>query len=305
MFFICRIVFYFGNTALLSDVPVKLIFQSFYKSFRLDLSMISYFLILPVILIFVYSFIKKKVLLKTIDVLNCAFIVLFTLTSVGEMCLYREWKSKLSVQAMQHFLHPSEVFRSTSVGLTVLFFALSTLLIVVFTRTYRKRISMTKSVVQLSEVNSGKYYWKSILFFVVSGVSCFVGLRGGWQDIPVQDSDAYFCTQPIVNDASVNPLWNLIYNFSDYEDHFKENPYTDFEIAKANEIVASLFKTKKDTTISILTAKRPNVVFIILEGWSSYEIKSFGGDNYAPFMDSLSRQGIRFTKCYPAAYVSD
>ena len=42
-----------------------------------------------------------------------------------------------------------------------------------------------------------------------------------------------------------------------------------------------------------------------MEGWSAYGIKSFGGDNFAPFMDSLSRQGIRFSKFYPAGYVSD
>ncbi len=264
--------------------------------------MISYFLMLPVILVFVYTFLKKKVIVKTIDTLTCIFIVIYVLTAVGEMCLYREWKAKLSVQAMQHFMHPSEVFKTTSLSLTLLFFSLSALLSWFFIRIYKRKISIKNDATILT---FGTFYWKSILFFICGGIFCFLGLRGGWQEIPIMDSDAFFCTQPTVNDATVNPLWNLMYNFFDYEDHFKENPYTDFEIKKANEIVASLYKTQKDTTVSILTSRKPNIVFIILEGWSSYEIKSFGGDNIAPFMDSLSREGIRFTKTYPAAYVSD
>jgi phosphoglycerol transferase MdoB-like AlkP superfamily enzyme len=64
-------------------------------------------------------------------------------------------------------------------------------------------------------------------------------------------------------------------------------------------------KVKKDTTEQFLKISKPNIVFILLESWSAYCIKSFGGDDYAPFMDSLSREGIRFTKMYPAGYVSD
>ena len=229
---------------------------------------------------------------------------MYTLTAVGEMCLYREWKAKLSVQALQHFLHPSEVFKTASVGLSLVFFGLSIVMIIVLVRIYKKRVAFQYTPV-FSGKAFGKRYWKSIVFFVCGAAFCALAVRGGWQEIPIQDSDAFFCTQPTVNDATVNPLWNLAFNFVDYEDHSRENPFTDFEIGKANEIVASLYKTKKDTTVSILTSLKPNIVFIILEGWSSYELKSFGGDNYAPFTDSLSREGIRFTKVYPAAYVSD
>ncbi len=302
VFFIFRVIFYFGNTSLLNAVPLTLVLQSFYKALRLDLSMLSYFLALPFIFIFIYSLFRKKFLITISDGVTYLFIVLYTLTAIGEMCLYREWKAKLSVQAMQHFLHPSEVFKSVSIGLSVLFFSLSILMSWFFIRLYKRKVSIKKDATILS---FGKFHWKSIVFFIAGAAFCGISLRGGWQEIPIQDSDAFFCTQPIVNDATVNPLWNLAFNFFDYEDHFKVNPYSDFDIKKANEIVASLFKTQKDTTVSFLTSKRPNIVFIILEGWSSYEIKAFGGDNNAPFMDSLSRRGIRFAKCYPAAYVSD
>jgi phosphoglycerol transferase MdoB-like AlkP superfamily enzyme len=132
-----------------------------------------------------------------------------------------------------------------------------------------------------------------------------ITIRGGLQAIPIQSSDAYFCTTPIVNDASVNPFWNLVYSVMQYEGNLKENPYKDLEQATADGMVRQLFTVPKDTTISFLTTERPNIVFILLESWSAYGIKSFGGDDYAPFMDSISRQGIRFTKFFPSGYVSD
>ncbi len=272
---------------------------------RLDLSMLSYFIALPVILIFINSFVRKKLIVKIIDGLTYAFILLYTLTAIGEMCLYREWKAKLSIQALEHFLHPSEVFRTTSLGLSVVFFSLSITMCLILFKVYNKRISLKYSnIVNYPEIY-GRFYWKSTSCFFVGLVFCALSVRGGWQEIPVQSSDAFFCMQPTVNDAAVNPLWNLVFNFVDYEDHFKENPYVDFDIKTADNIVSSLYQIKNDTTISFLTTKRPNIVYIILEGWSANEIKSYGGDNNAPFMDSLSRQGIRFTKLYPAAYVSD
>ncbi|MGZ4049450.1 MAG: LTA synthase family protein [Bacteroidia bacterium] len=303
LFFIDRIIFYIGISSLLNDIPLPLIFQSFYKAFRLDLSTIGYLLVFPILLLLIYSLFPKKGILKFVDGFNYLFIILYTLTAVGEMCLYREWKAKLSTQALAHFLHPSEVFRTTSFGLTILFFSLSIIGSWFFIRIYNRKISMKNY--PADDRSEKKYRLTSFAFIVVAGICNFIIMRGGIQQIPIQDGDAFFCTQPAVNDATVNPLWNISYNIIDYFNHFKENPYNYFDIKKANEITERLYKTDKDSTVSFLKTTRPNIVFIIMEGWSAYGIRSFGGDNFAPFMDSLSRQGIRFTKLYPAGYVSD
>ncbi len=288
----------------MNGVTFSLIFQSFLNCLRLDLSTIGYLITFPLLFFFFYSLFQKKIILKLIDGLNYFFILLYTLIAVGEMCLYREWKAKLSTQALEHFLHPSEVFKTTSLGLTALFFSLSIIGTLLFTRIYSHKISV-KNYPPIETESFGRFRWKSFVFIVVAGILNFIIIRGGIQQIPIQDSDAFFCTQPTVNDATVNPLWNISYNIIDYFNHFKENPYNYFDIKKAHELVETLYRTEKDTTITFLKNARPNIVFIILEGWSAYEIKSFKGDNFAPFMDSLSRQGISFTKLYSAGYVSD
>ncbi len=304
VFFVCRISFYFCITPLLSDVSFGLMFQSLYKGLRLDLSMIGYLTAFPFLLTLVFYFIQQKVIISIANFFNYLFIVIYILAAVGEACLYREWKAKLSMQALEHFLHPAEVFKSASLGLTILFFLLSILFSIVFIKIYNREFSL-KQFLPLPSSSLLSKTWKGFLFLFFVAIFSALSIRGGLQEIPIQSSDAFFSTKPIANDAAVNPLWNIAYNIVDYENHFKENPYNDFEQSKAEAIVKNLYAVEKDTTIQFLTNKRPNIVFIIMESWSAYGIKSFGGDNFAPFIDSLSREGIRFTKLYPAGYVSD
>lgn len=303
LFFVNRIVFYCCVSSLL-DAPFSLILQSFYHALRLDMSMIGYFVLLPVVLALIYFLIRKKFPLAVADVLTCIFIVVYNMAAFGEACLYREWKSKLSMQALEHFINPSEVFKSASLGLTVLFFSLTIIFSWLYIRIYLRAVSFKKFIsVQPMPV---LHLLTGTFFLLLGGAAiCIISIRGGLQQIPIQSSDSFFCNTPIINDAAVNPGWNIAFSIMEYEMHNKENPYKDFPQAEADRITRSLYTVAKDTTRHFLTTDRPNIVFILLESWSANCVKSFGGDNYAPFMDSLSRQGILFSKLYPAGYVSD
>lgn len=270
------------------------------------MSTVGYLTVFPLTLYFIYFLIRKKVVLHVIDTFNYLMIIVYNLIAFGEICLYREWKAKLSMQALEHFTHPGEVFKSASAGLTILFFSLSIVFSWLYIRFYSKRISfkLFHPVPAAREPVKGLILKGFGMLVLVVGFA-IISIRGGLQAIPIQSSDAYFCTTPIANDAAVNPFWNLIYSIMQYEGNLKENPYKDFPQATADAMVKDLFAVPKDTTARFLTTERPNIVFILLESWSAYTVKSFGGDDYAPFTDSLSRQGIRFTKLYPAGYVSD
>ena len=304
IFFVNRIVFYCCVTPLLQDVPFSLILLSFYHSMRLDMSMIGYLILLPVFLSALYFLFKRKVFLAAADVLTFVFIVLYNMAAFGEACLYREWKTKLNMQALEHFINPSEVFKSASLGLTLLFFSLTVVFSWLYIRVYRRKISFHKFIYAVPMPTLKLLVYAFFLLLSGAAVS-IISIRGGLQQIPIQSSDSFFCTTPIINDAAVNPLWNIAFSMMEYEMHNKENPYKDFPQEEADRITRSLFAVAKDTTVHFLNTDKPNVVFILLESWSANCIKSFGGDNYAPFMDSLSRQGLLFSKLYPAGYVSD
>lgn len=84
-----------------------------------------------------------------------------------------------------------------------------------------------------------------------------------------------------------------------------ENPFVVMEKEEMKRTVNSLYAVPKDTTVHFMTTSRPNIVFIILESWSAQMIKAFGGDNFAPFTDSLCRSGIYFSQFYANSNVSD
>lgn len=304
VFLVGRVTFYLCTVPLLKGVNIGLVMQSLYKGFRLDLSMFGYFLALPIVLLTGFLATGKRAFLFIIDLINYLLISIYVLTFVGESSVYREWRAKLTVQALEHFSNPDEVFKTASTGLTILFFGLSAIFIFLFLKIYNKYASAQK----LNSIHDHSLLtrlWKTPVFLLSGAFLAIVLIRGGLQAIPIQSSDSFFSTTPIVNDVAVNPFWNIAYNILDYQNRFKKNPFNDFQMDEANNYVRSLFQVQKDTTINFLTNDRPNIVFILAESWNTHSIKSFGGDDFAPFINSLSRQGIRFTNFYSSGYVSD
>ena len=99
-------------------------------------------------------------------------------------------------------------------------------------------------------------------------------------------SDAYFSNSNTLNDISVNQNWNFCQSILKNRTNFKGNPYKKYSLEEVE-----YFKDKfEDTSISkleILDNKNPNIVFIILESWSSDCIKSLDGlSGITPNFDS-------------------
>ncbi|MEY5048080.1 MAG: hypothetical protein RLZZ175_1439 [Bacteroidota bacterium] len=306
LFAVNRIVFYAFISHLINDVPFTILLSSLFHAIRLDMSMVGYFSSIPLLILFIYYLFPKQGLLKFINVFIAFLVIVYNLISVGEMGLYREWKAKMSMQALMHFSNPDEVFRTTSFDLMIYFVVFNVLLSGAFIYIFYKKVAFTKNIIPVDNIltSAKKLILFPILLLIIVAFSV-INIRGGLQQIPIQSSDAYFTNNPLVNDASVNPFWNLIFNIIEYNNKFKENPYKDFPQADADKITRSLFAVQKDTTEIFLNNSKPNIVYILLESWSASCVEGFGGDNYAPFMSSLAKEGISFTKFYPGGYVSD
>jgi phosphoglycerol transferase MdoB-like AlkP superfamily enzyme len=278
------------------------IFQALFKGLRLDLSSAAYLLGVPMFLLAFSFALRTKWLFHIARFILFFNIILYQCIVIGESLLYREWQSKLNVQALLHFLNPSEVFKTASWGMSILFFASVIALSFAYIFLANKIFKWDEN---LGSLDLKRRLAGAGLGFFVSMSSIVIMARGGLQEIPISSSDCYFSQKTMLNDAANNPFWSLCHNFVEYQYHLKENPFKVMEDAEANSIVADLFAVEKDTTEIILNTAKPNVVFLILESWSSNCVRSFGGDNFAPFMDSLSQQGLRFTNLYASAYVSD
>ncbi|MFT5125573.1 MAG: N-sulfoglucosamine sulfohydrolase, partial [Verrucomicrobiales bacterium] len=50
-----------------------------------------------------------------------------------------------------------------------------------------------------------------------------------------------------------------------------------------------------------LSAKNPNLLFIIADDCTHNDIGCYGGQALTPHMDQLATEGMRFTQCFQAA----
>ncbi len=280
------------------------ILRSLVNGWALDLSTIGYLLPLPGALFTILVLFPSKHILRIINILVSGFIILYCLICFGELFLYREWTTKLTMQALLHFEHPSEVFRTAPLYVTFLFFILSTLFSITYIFIYINKISPVDDRGGSRLASSKKWPVVAISLVVLAPLN-FLMIRGGWRAIPISDSDAYYSPNHVLNDAAVNPLWSLAHNIIEYASHQENNPYQFMSDVEADEGLKKMLSVDKDTTEYFLTTKNPNIVFLILEGFTAYALPNFGGDNFAPFLDSISRNGISLTRCYAAAYASD
>ena len=294
-----RLIFIAYNHDEWQDNPISEVLYSFVSALHLDLSMMSYFITLTFILFFIYSIIRKKFLLQINSWINYFFIVCTITAFSFEIPIYEEWHTKLSKKAVLYLQHPTEVYNSATNkeffgGLfLIIFFSFISIL------AYKK---LTELKFPLTKLN-----WKLPVFgIILMPFLLVVGIRGGLQQIPIQQSEAYYSKSNFLNLASVNSLWNLSSSFIENRFENGTNPYKIYSDSTANAIVKELFSVESDSFPQVLTTKNPNVVLVILESWSADLLKSLGGfDSVAPNMESMISDGIQFTNFYSSGTLSD
>lgn len=280
-----------------------------FHALRLDYSGFSYIMSLP-FLISVLAFIPKtekgiKILNRVIGVFMWIMIFLTSLIAAGEIVSYYEWQTKLSSKIWIHFTTPSEIFRTSSGSYTYWFLFYMALQLFFAWLIYTKLFK--KNYLGVVDFSTSKKIGSALIYFFVGAGIFGLGVRGGWQEIPVSATDAYHSEKRIVNDVTVNPAWNFIhmsYNYLkvDLEEYFNNLPEDVAEKIKSevyqsnpNDSIPSLFKTNN-----------PNIILITLEGWSAQMIEPLGGEkNITPNFNALCNEGVLFTEIYATGGTSE
>jgi phosphoglycerol transferase MdoB-like AlkP superfamily enzyme len=303
VFTVSRAAFLISILSRIDGAKSILYLRTFYAGFFLDLSTVAYFSVLPLVLSVLFYITRARWIALINDIFVSVLIILFCLIAFGELCLYTEWKTKLNVQAILHFAHPAEVFETASLKITFLFFALTIGFSVTYNIIYHKYFSLSRTTFISYKVGQ-RIAYGALLLLLFLGLNVIM-MRGGIKAIPISESDAYFSKHRMLNDAAVNPAWSLGHNLLEYTRHQKENPYQFMADTEADKILKDIFHIDYDSTKFILTNVKPNIVFLILESFTAYSIPTFGGEPFCMFLDSLAKNGLAFTNCYSAGYVSD
>lgn len=299
-FFIDRLTFLLINAKKLTTVPFSESVATFYHGISLDLSMTAYITVIP-LLSYCYWLLngRKAIELKWLSTYNKVLIVIFSVISVVNFNIYREWGSKINVRAIGFAFHtPNEALASSAsspIALTLSLLALLTVLgFIIQRRIVQRKLSF----------ESGPL-WLRILFIPVLLMCIFLLIRGGLRGSPINQSMAYFSKEQTLNHAAVNTEWNLL-SGALASGKTSRNPYVYLNKHQAGQYIKDLYTPLKDSTISILNTKRPNVVLVIIESFTADLTRTLGNEEgITPNFDTLINKGVLFSNIYSAGSRTD
>jgi phosphoglycerol transferase MdoB-like AlkP superfamily enzyme len=271
--------------------------QCFASGLRSDMSAICYTLIPAFIgTIFVLFWQKSQAVFDKIIRFTQYFFIAFAMTIFGEdFGVFDSWGTKLNHKAiLSGVAFPKEALLSAAKAggfLLLVLAALIGFLIYIFNKIYRP--------LPVANVN----FPQKIGFSTLIVIFGLLGMRGGWQASPLSRQQIFFSEKAVLNYAALNSWWNLG-NLISKIVRAPKNPYRFYESRSvADKACATFLQTKKDTTQSVFTTQRPNVVLIFLESWSGKLISGLGGERgVTPRFDTLAQNGVLFTNFYSTGF---
>ncbi len=300
-FNLTRLVFIVYHLQLLriEKIPFQEVLVLPYHAFKLDLATACYFMVLPFLLLIIQSVYSPRWLNVVNKIYTSVMVVFYTLTAVGEMGIYSEWKTKLNYKVIKYLNHPGEIYNSSGTSdfliLLLLLLVISGVGVFLYIRWFYPNLLRVR-----------RSWWFSLAFLLFTPILLVLGMRGGVQAIPINQSEAIYSKNNIMNIASVNNVFNLYISVFENLQNFNRNPYVFMDDSSAKTLIKQIYHVAEDTTIQLLTTNRPNVVLLILESWSADLIEDLGGKpGITPEFRKLQEGGILFTSLYASGARSE
>lgn len=233
-----------------------------------------------------------------INQVNKIFTLLFLGINAVLLCtdisLFSVWGTKINSKALGYIKYPKEllptVFTIHNTGLFALIAVQFLAGAWLFKKIYSPVLPSTETL------------WKRLVIAIILPALLVIGFRGGIQRVPINRNRVFQSAYPVLNYAALNSFWNT----ADILSHPLENqgnPYTFFDLPKADSLTTSMHQMNGDSTILILNTARPNIVIIFLESWAGDIIESLGGEKHvAPRFEDLCKEGLLFTRFYSTGY---
>ncbi len=295
-----RLVFFVITKNHASQFSYTVLGQSMVHGLWLDASIAGYFTLF-LGLIMLVGMAAPKVSIKIIKVFHWGVLAISCLTIISNAVLYMYWATPLDYNALKYLETPKEAVASINwlymtlpialgVGLYWLFIYLS--LWSKLLCTFKKPVGYASYLIQV------------FMVLFLCGLM-IIPIRGGIGIVPVNLSKVYFYNQIYPNQAAYNPVWNILYSFSETS---LENTYTfmDEKLAlnKFNTLHAYSDSSKRENWIE--KRARPNVIIIVLESYLSKLVNlKYKGEEVIPCFNRLTKQGLYFSNVYASGDRSD
>ena len=290
-YFICRVLFYSFNQTLFSDISFFERLAIYFYAIRFDTFSVlvcnSLFILLSILPLTVfYSHTYQRVLLWIYAITNSVFI-LFNLIDIVYFPYIKKRSTadifnQMGGQTDLSVLLPQYI--KDFWYLLLIFIALVFLLV----RFYKKIKVLPK--IYTYNVKSLTYL---TLVFLLSASLTVLGIRGGFQKIPIDVVDAGQYTKTHHTSLVLNSPFTIIKSFEK-----KELSLLDLGIVNPESIFNPIHHYKNDTL------QKLNIVVIMMESCAKEYTKIGKVKSYTPFLDSLMDHSLTFTNAFANGHKS-
>ena len=271
---------------------------------KLDASMAGYLTIIPGLLLIAGIWTRRswvRIAMKTYFIIASALVAIIF---IADMALYEFWGFRLDATPLFYFFSsPKDALASVSwlyiiMGILAIFL---TFFIIYGVFNSLRLWKKDEKNVQRLIVNCQLSIANLILLVIL-----FIPIRGGFTVSTMNTGKVFYSTDMRLNHAALNPAFNLMESLSKQKDFAHQYRFMDDVEATA------IFETMIDKSgkgnrqSSIVNRQSPNVLFIILESFSSKLMATLGGEpNVAVNLDVLAKEGILFSRFYANSFRTD
>ena len=302
IFFINRLAFIGFFHQKFAGLSLVQIAASFIHGFKLDVSMTCYIVTIPLLILVLQQLIAVNFFKPFLFIYSIIVLVTEVFISIFDMGIYHDWHTHLNYRAISYlrYLNDASAFSDSHEDLLLALVMImqivpGIILLILFFRRSRFRFPWSR-----------KSFVPGALIHAAIFPLLFLGIRGGTQLISINESSAYFSSEPVLNDAALNVLWNAGKKFTEDKESLHSNPYQFFPQSRADSLVSHLYSAKKDSVVGVLKTDRPNIVLFVLESFTADVFEALGGEKgVTPNLDSVIHHALLFTNIYSQGYRTD
>jgi phosphoglycerol transferase MdoB-like AlkP superfamily enzyme len=288
-------MFYHASSSGLGEVAAVI-----YHGLRLDLATAAYLAVAPLLCFLFFLFTSKREIdFRWLRLYTTVMLIIFSIISVVNLNIYREWGSKINAKAVEYALSAPNEAIASSASSPIFSNILILFALIAFGLILNKWIGEYKTIRPEAPL------WVKMLFTITSLGLTFLLIRGGWGVSPNNQSMAYYSDDQMLNHAAINTEWNLLASLLK-ANQINKNPFEYYDDATAEATVNKLYAAPGGLSLPVLTTSRPNVVVIIMESFTADLTQSLGNERgITPGFDSLAKQGLLFSRIYATGNRTD
>jgi phosphoglycerol transferase MdoB-like AlkP superfamily enzyme len=301
---IYRFAFYLLYSYRIQNADFLTIAKAFLFGLRFDFSVICIFIGISLLYSSVHFLNVKKAFRIVWRIIPVFLLILLILLLGADLVYYENGNKHLGYEAFAYLGFEMLPLIGSAFSQSPFVFVLAVVLISLMI------YAIYRIQVKFPYIHTPFNYKIAILQFVLILTFLILGIRGGFQTSPLRTSDAIISEETIVNDLILNPGFTAITDLkmTDVDKrHFMELAESSKIVREAvaypgAEFVSESYPILRRTTVTS-SKPLPNIVIVVLEGWTGKFIDIIGNPNIqnkevTPYFNKLIRKGTFFTNFF-------